>query len=242
MDKSQFRTVFEEIFRKNRLEKCIKNETIEKFAILTELMLETNAVMNITAITDIEKIISLHYADCVMAAAFVDEGATVLDVGCGGGFPVLPLAIVRPDLHLVGLDSTEKKVRYVQKASDELGLSVQTLAGRAEEFSRDPAHREQYDAVISRAVARLHVLDELCLPFVKVGGVFWAMKGAAGAEERAEAAKGCQTLGGEIGWHMEYPLHLLDGSEKRTMIRVDKIAPTPKMYPRTFGAIKKKPL
>ncbi len=242
MDKSQFRAVFEEVFQKNRLEACLRDETIKKFEALTEIMLETNAVMNITAITDIEKIVPLHYADCVMAALYIEEGATVLDVGCGGGFPILPLAIVRPDLRLIGLDSTEKKVRHVQKAADELGLSVQTLAGRAEEFSRNPCHREQYDAVISRAVARLNVLDELCLPFVKVGGTFWAMKGAAGAEERAEAAKGCQILGGEIGWHMEYPLHLLDGSEKRTMIRIDKIAPTPNTYPRQFGTIKKRPL
>ncbi len=203
MDKQQFRAVFEEVFRKNRLEICLQDDVIEKFAALTDRMLATNAVMNITALTTLEKIIPLHYADCVMAAVYIEEGATVLDVGCGGGFPILPLAIVRPDLHLVGLDSTEKKVRYVQKAADELGLSMQTIAGRAEEVSRDPSHRERYDAVISRAVARLNVLDELCLPFVKVGGAFWAMKGAAGAAERAEATKGCRTLGGEIGWQME---------------------------------------
>ena len=242
MDKNQFYHIFADVFKKNNLQIYVKDEIVEKFFLLTELMLQTNTVMNITALTTLEKIIPLHYADCVIPASYVKEGAAVLDVGCGGGFPILPLAIVRPDLHLTGLDSTEKKIRYVQSTANELGLPIQTIHGRAEEIAHDWIHRETYDVVISRAVARLNMLNELCLPFLKPGGTFWAMKGAAGKEEQTEAADGCPKLGGKMGPYIEYPLHLLDGSEQRTMICIDKIAHTPPTYPRSFGAIKKKPL
>ncbi len=242
MDRIQFDTVFKEIFQKNGLEIYIKDNIIEKFATMTEIMLATNAVMNITAITALEKIIPLHYADCVMAAAYINEGATVLDVGCGGGFPILPLAITRPDLKITGLDSTEKKTHYVQKTADTLNLQIKTIYGRAEEIARDPVYREKYDVVISRAVARLNILNELCLPLVKPGGTFLAMKGAAGADERMEAVEGCRRLGGEISHYTEYWLHVQSGTEKRSMVCVDKIKATSAVYPRSFGAIKKKPL
>ncbi len=242
MGRTQFDTLFKEIFQKNGLETYITDEIIEKFAVLTDIMFATNAVMNITAITTLEKIIPLHYADCVMAADYIDRDVSVLDVGCGGGFPILPLAIVRPDLKITGLDSTEKKVNYVKKTADALGLRVQTIHGRAEDIARDPAYREKYDIVISRAVARLNVLNELCLPLVKPGGAFWAMKGAAGIEEHTEAIQGNKKLGGETGRCTEYSLYLQDGAEKRSMICINKIHSTPAMYPRSFGAIKKKSL
>ncbi len=242
MNINLFYEIFIDVFRKNNLEIYLQNSIIEKFATLTDIMLETNAVMNITALTTFEKIIPLHYADCVIAAAHIEKNATVLDVGCGGGFPILPLAIVRPDLKLIGLDSTEKKILYVQRTANTLELPIRTIYGRAEEIARDPAHREKYDIVISRAVARLNILNELCLPLVRPGGTFWAMKGVAGVEERNEAESGCQKLGGIIEHHTEYPLYLTDSVEHRTMIRVNKIIPTPSLYPRSFGIIKKKPL
>ncbi len=242
MDKKQFYEIFTDVFSKNNLDIYLKDDIIKKFAALTDIMLETNAVMNITALTTLEKIIPLHYADCVMVAPYIQEGSTVLDVGCGGGFPILPLAIVRPDLKLTGLDSTEKKVNYVQKAADSLNLSIQTVSGRAEELAHNPNYREKYDVVISRAVARLNILNELCLPLVKPGGAFLAMKGAAGQVELAESISGSQKLGGKIGWHTEYLLRLPDTTEKRMIIRMDKTASTPSAYPRAFGALKKKPL
>jgi 16S rRNA (guanine527-N7)-methyltransferase len=237
-----FETLFRDIFEKNNLENYITDENIRQFEKLTEIMLETNQNMNITAITELEKVIPLHYADCVKVAEYIPQNATVLDVGCGGGYPILPLAIVRPDLRITGLDSTEKKIKYVQKTADQLGLHVQTMAARAEDVAKMSDFRENYDVVIGRAVARLNVLDELCLPFVKIGGRFMAMKGLAGREEYGEAVTGVQRLGGELEDLKEYELALLEGSEKRTLITIRKIASTPREFPRTFGAIKKKPL
>ena len=120
MDYLSFREYFIRIFHKNGLESYITEENIHKFYDLTVNMVETNKVMNITALTTVDKIIPLHYADCVKAAAHIPQNATVADIGCGGGFPILPLAIVRPDLKLVGIDSTEKKIRYVQNTVNEL--------------------------------------------------------------------------------------------------------------------------
>ena len=239
-----FDALFCDIFRKNDLESYINEETVEKFRALTEIMLETNQNMNITAITDVEKIIPLHYADCVKAAAYIPMNAKVLDVGCGGGYPILPLAIVRPDLQITGLDSTEKKILYVQKTANQLGLeeNVSTVSARAEDLAKLPAYRENFDIVIGRAVARLQVLDELCLPFVKLGGQMIAMKGLAGREECEEARNGIQRLGGNVKELVEYDLHLMEQSEKRSLILIEKEANTPKEFPRAFGAIKKKPL
>ena len=205
-------------------------------------MLQTNAVMNITALNTIDKIIPLHYADCVKVAEFIPENARVADIGCGGGFPILPLAIVRPDLKLVGIDSTAKKVRYVQNVADELQLSVTTVAGRAESQELQEEMREDFDVVISRAVARMNLLSELCIPFVKVGGKFIAMKGAAGEEENVEALRGIHMLGGSTESFHRYDLYLHNTSEQRTVIEIRKFQSTPKMYPRPYSAMKKRPL
>ena len=242
MDFLSFQEYFNYIFAKNGLEIYSTDENIRKFYDLTVKMVETNKVMNITALTTMDKIIPLHYADCVKAAALIPQNATVADIGCGGGFPILPLAIVRPDLKLVGIDSTEKKIRYVQNTADELGLAVNAISGRAEDLAKQADYRDGFDAVISRAVARLNILDELCMPFVKVGGEFIALKGAAGQEELTEAQNGIQKLGGQLQSADEYSLFTAEDEEKRVMVRISKISPTPKEYPRAFGAMKKKPL
>lgn len=239
---SEFTNLYTDIFRKNGLDRFIRNDIIVRFEKLTEIMVSTNQVMNITALTTLEKIIPLHYADCVMIEKHIPLNATVLDVGCGGGFPILPLAIVRPDLMITGLDSTDKKIRYVQNTADELGLSVQTLSGRAEDMAKLSDYRDQFDVVVSRAVARLNVLDELCMPFVRVGGSFIAMKGCAGRDEAAEAETGISKLCGSIQNLSEYDLHTENEIEKRVVIQIQKNAVTPKEFPRSFGAIKKKPL
>ena len=239
---SQFKELFTEIFQKNGLENYIQKDTVQKFEKLTEIMIRTNAVMNITALTTMEKIIPLHYADCVKIADRIPEGATVIDVGCGGGFPILPLSIVRPDLKITGLDSTDKKVRYVQSTADELGLKISTISARAEDVAKTPQYRDSFDVAISRAVARMNLLDELCMPFVKIDGVFIAMKGAAGQEELEEAKNGIQRLGGQITGAEEYNLYTGLEEEKRTVIEIRKVTATPKEFPRGFGAIKKKPL
>ncbi len=242
VDEKRFFALFEEIFHKNGLDAYVRAPIMRQFLRLTELMLETNAHMNITALTTLEKIIPLHYADCVKVVSWIRPGTRVLDVGCGGGFPILPLAIVLPEVTFTGLDSTDKKVRYVQKTADTLGLNVRTLYGRAEDLAKQYEHREQYDVVISRAVARLNVLDELCIPFVKVGGRFLAMKGAAGQEEYEEAKQGMETLGCIKESVNSYTLHTHDDTEARTTVCVQKEHSTPSIYPRAFGIMKKKPL
>lgn len=244
MEFSQFKSLFTEIFQLNLLESYITNENIEKFHALTQLMLEKNAVMNITAIRDVEKIIPLHYADCAMIAPHISQGAKVMDVGCGGGFPTLPLAIIRPNITIVGVDSTEKKVKYVTDTAKTLGLSnVSTISARAEELVHMPNMRENFDVVTSRAVARLNILNELCMPFLKVGGQFIVMKGAVGQEELQEACNGIKTLGGQVVLNQNANLILNKSeAEKRVIIVVNKTVQTPLQYPRQFGQIKKKPL
>lgn len=244
MEFSQFKSLFTEIFQLNLLESYIANENIEKFYDLTRLMLEKNAVMNITAIRDVEKIIPLHYADCAMIAPYIPQNTNVMDIGCGGGFPTLPLAIIRPDITIIGVDSTEKKVKYVADTAKALGLSnVSTISARAEELVHMPNMRESFDVVTSRAVARLNILNELCMPFLKVGGQFIVMKGAAGQEELQEACGGIKTLGGQVVLNQSTNLILHEmEKEKRVIVVVNKIMSTPSQYPRQFGQIKKKPL
>ena len=244
MDFLSFKQIFIEIFQKNQLDEYVKDDIIEKFFNLTCLMLEKNSVMNITAIKEIEKIIPLHYADCLKVAPYIPQGAKVIDIGCGGGFPSLPLAIVRPDVTIVGVDSTAKKVAYVAETAKTLGLdNLSTISARAEELITMPQMRESFDVVISRAVARLHILDELCLPFIKIGGKAIFMKGAAGNEELVEAESGIKKLGGDHIQIVEDDLWVTnDIKEVRVQILIEKASNTPAQYPRQFGQIKKKPL
>jgi 16S rRNA (guanine527-N7)-methyltransferase len=229
------------ILKENGLEEFATDALAERFSELTDRLLAYNEGVNLTAITDPEQIILRHYADCLKAVHAFPQNAKVLDVGCGGGFPCLPLAIARPDLTVVGLDSTEKKLRFVESAAKGMGLRLSTVAGRAEELSHTEM-RESFDVVTARAVAALNVLSEWCLPFVKVGGIFLAMKGVAGFEEYQEAEIGIEKLGGREEQSLQYDLHLLDQSEKRTLIQIRKEYKTPREFPRVFGAIKKRPL
>lgn len=249
MEKQGFISLFKQFLTLHEMDTLLTDGQIEQFYDLTCYMTEKNQVMNITAIREVERIIPLHYMDCLLAVRYIPHGAKVLDIGCGGGFPTLPLAIACPDITVIGVDSTEKKVRYVQETADRLGLKVSTIAARAEELAQDPLYREQFDIVTSRAVARLHILDELCLPFVRIGGQAVILKGAAGAEELEEATVGIETLGGDINDLEELTLMVTDGlnvpekvTEQRAVILIDKVRKTPVNYPRSFGQIKKKPL
>lgn len=242
-DMKRFSELFAEIFEKNGLSGLVTQDVTDKFAALTDIMLETNEHMNITAIKEVEKVIPLHYADCALTAGLIPEGASVLDVGCGGGFPTLPLAILRPDLTITALDSTEKKVRYVEQTAKELGLTIKTLCGRAEDLAAaNTGYRERFDVVTSRAVARFNILDELCLPFVNKDGLFICMKASAGHEELSEAEKGIVRLGGQVEQVQDMKLQLLDKKEERCLITIRKVKYTPGAYPRQFAKIKKAPL
>lgn len=227
---------------------ALSDNSIEEFAPLAdkfrrygELLRDTNEKYNLTAITDDSGMAYKHFADCLMAARYYPEGATVLDVGCGGGFPTLPLAIARPDLTITAMDSTAKKLGFIDEVCEELGLTnVTTVCARAEEAGQGQM-RESFDIVTARAVARLNILSEWCSPMVKVGGSFIALKGKDGMTELAEAKNAFSVLN-LTGAAEEYTLNTPDGEQGRCVITARKTAHTPPAYPRNGGKIKKKPL
>ena len=248
MDNCQFRALLSEALQINGMAAHIIDDIINKFRHLTERMLQVNSVMNITRITEQSDIILRHYIDSLTLLPYLPEGATVLDVGCGGGFPCLPIAIVRPDLQITAMDSTEKKVRYVNETASMLGLTnLQAITARAEEAAAPGSPlREHFDVVASRAVARLQILDELCLPFVKVGGSFVAMKGGRAAEELAEAKKGCALLGASepilLPCSVIPPEGVEATPEEHALIIARKERKSLEIYPRKYAQILKKPL
>lgn len=214
---------------------------------LTLRMLEVGERMNLTTIREPHDIVMRHYVDSLTVAAYIPEGAAVLDIGCGAGFPCLPLALARPDLHITAIDSTEKKIRYVAETADMLGICADRLSARAmraeEGGSVGGELREKFNIVISRAVARLSVLGEIALPCLRVGGQLIALKGERAEEEVAEA-KGLRVLGGGQAVILPATLTPPDGREadRHTLVVIEKTERTPKTYPRKYAQILKKPL
>lgn len=219
----------------------LTDEQLKLFENLSELLVEQNKTMNLTAITDPDGIAVKHFADSISALSAYEfaPNAKVLDVGTGAGFPSIPLLIARPDLEMTMIDSTAKKLKYVASTVEKLGLTAEVLHTRAEEAGQNKEYREKFDIVCSRAVAALNVLCEYCLPFVKVGGVFLAMKAAKAQEEIADAKNAINTLGGKIV--AEKSFSLSDGGE-RTIVVIKKISQVPPKYPRVSAQIAKKPL
>lgn len=219
----------------------LTDEQLSLFEKLSELLVEQNKTMNLTAITDPDGIAVKHFADSISALSAYGfaENSKVLDVGTGAGFPSIPLLIARPDLEMTMIDSTAKKLKYVASTVETLGLSAEVLHTRAEEAGQNKEYREKFDIVCSRAVAALNVLCEYCLPFVKVGGVFLAMKAAKVQEEIADARNAIKTLGGKIVAEKSFTLS--DGGE-RTIVVIKKISQIPPKYPRVSAQIAKKPL
>ena len=205
-----------------------------------KLLLETNKVMNLTAITDPADVATLHFLDCAALLTLADfHGKTVVDVGTGAGFPGMPLRLVEPTIRLTLLDSLGKRIHFLQTVCDELGLTdVACIHGRVEEFAAE--HRGSYDLAVSRAVASLPVLAELSLPLVKVGGSFLAMKSVDSDQELAAAETALRTLGGETAQVRDYAIPGTD--VRHRLVLVKKIRETPKKYPRLFAKIKKNPL
>lgn len=204
------------------------------------LLMETNKVMNLTAITDPADIAALHFLDSAALLTLEDfRDKTVVDVGTGAGFPGLPLKILEPTIHLTLLDSLGKRVQFLERVCQELGLAdVACIHGRAEEFAA--AHRESFDLAVSRAVAALPVLCELCLPLVRPGGKFLAMKSVDSDQELESARHAIEILGGTVSGVRDYAI---PGTEVRhRLILVKKVKKTPEKYPRMFAKIKKNPL
>ena len=220
------------------LENGIPAEKIPLFERYAEMICETNKSFNLTRILSEEDMAVKHFLDSVAAAEFIPAGAKVIDVGTGAGFPIVPLAILREDLVCTAVESSEKKMGFVQRVADELKLNLTCICTRAEELAALNAHREQYDRCVSRAVAALPVLLELGLPFVKQGGSMLAYKGALAAEEVAAAKNAAVTLGAA-------PALLQNANIAGTshcIVEYKKAKPTPKKYPRRFAQIKAKPL
>lgn len=205
-----------------------------------ETLLERNRVMNLTAITSESDVAQLHFLDSCALTMFADfHGKSVIDVGTGAGFPGLPLRLVEPSLKLTLLDAQRKRVDFLREVRDALKLSgVDCVQERAEVYAAQ--HRERFDFAVSRAVAALPVLAELCLPLVRVGGAFLAMKSVNCDAELSSAAHAIRTLGGHVQQVSDYTI---PGSDiPRRVIVIEKRHATPSGYPRAFGKIKKNPL
>lgn len=200
-------------------------------------VVEQNKVMNLTAITEPDQVAKLHLLDCLTVLTMADlKGKTLIDVGCGAGFPGVPLKIACPELKLTLLDSLGKRVNWLEHTLPELGVEAECVTARAEEAVAD--RRERYDFATSRAVARLNILLELTAAYVKVGGAVLAMKGAAGKEELDEAKNAIRQLGLKVERTEVFPM---DGTE-HMVILLRKVAPTPARFPRRYAKIKQSPL
>jgi 16S rRNA (guanine527-N7)-methyltransferase len=215
----------------------LTEKTAEKLCQFGEAVVKQNEVMNLTAITEPSQVAKLHLLDSLTVAKTVDlKGKRVIDVGCGAGFPGVPVQIACPEAKVTLLDSLGKRMAWLEQILPQLGVNAQCVTARAEEYAAK--HRESYDYATSRAVARLNILLELTAPFVKVGGAVLAMKGAAAREELEEAKNAITKLGLKLETVADYPM---DGTA-HTVLVLRKVKPTPPQYPRRFAKIKQSPL
>lgn len=235
---------------KNILEKAIEDYQVQpdpqqysQFELYYKLLVEWNEKINLTAITDPQGVAVKHFADSLAFFNYigaVPEGASVIDIGTGAGFPGVVLKIVRPDIKLTLLDSLNKRFLFLRELTAQLGLDATFLQGRAEVYGQDIDYREGYDFVVSRAVAQLNVLSEYCLPFARLSGRFVAFKGGSCEEEVQNAKHAIQVLGGKLQRVHTFELPMDGGS--RSLVEIEKVQPTSDQYPRNNGRIKSKPL
>ena len=210
----------------------LDDEMLQRFEIYFKLLVEWNEKMNLTAITDEHGVAVKHFADSLTLYNFVD-------VGTGAGFPGVVLKIARPDIKLTLLDSLNKRLTFLDTVLNDTGLDSELVHSRAEEGGKNKFYREKFDIAVSRAVARLNVLCEYCLPYVRVGGLFVAMKGPNADEELDGAENALKLLGGKVEKVHKFNLPCDEG--ERTIIVIKKVKPTPKQYPRISGKIKSQP-
>ena len=215
----------------------LPEETCQRLCAFGQAVVEQNKVMNLTAITEPTQVAKLHLLDSLSVLSVKDlAGKKVIDVGCGAGFPGVPLKIACPDMQLTLLDSLGKRMHWLEEVLPTLGVEAECVTARAEEAVAQ--RREQYDVATSRAVARLNILLELTAPYVKLGGFVLAMKGTAAEEELQEAQKAIRVLGLATRQVKTFPV---DGTA-HTVIVLEKVAPTPAKYPRRYAKIKAEPL
>ncbi|MEW4221108.1 16S rRNA (guanine(527)-N(7))-methyltransferase RsmG [Rossellomorea marisflavi] len=221
----------------------LSSEQLAQFEKYHELLVEWNEKMNLTAITDKEEVYLKHFYDSISAAFYVDFNSitSLCDVGAGAGFPSIPIKICFPHLHVSIVDSLNKRITFLNHLSDQLGLeNTHFHHDRAETFGKNKDHREAYDMVTARAVARMSVLSELCLPLVKKGGYFIAMKAASVNDEMDKAKKAITTLGGKTEQVDSFLLP--EENSERTIVQIKKVKDTPNKYPRKPGTPNKLPL
>ena len=218
----------------------LSEKQIKQFELYYTTLIEWNQKMNLTAITQKEDVYLKHFYDSLtISFDYPLEQQSLCDIGAGAGFPSIPLKIVYPNLKITIVDSLTKRITFLKHLANVLELeNVTAISARAEEYAKD--YRESFDIVTARAVARLNILDELCLPLVKINGDFITLKGLKAQEELKEAKAGIEKLGGKVTKEIDFTL--TDENDYRSNIYIHKIKKTPSLYPRTFGKIKKKPL
>jgi 16S rRNA (guanine527-N7)-methyltransferase len=221
----------------------LNNTQVKQFMKYKELLKEWNEKINLTAITDDEGIIKKHFIDSIsiLNSGVIKDNISVIDVGTGAGFPGIPIKIIMPSVRVVLLDSLNKRINFLNTVISELGLSgIEAVHGRAEDFARKDKFRESFDIATARAVANLAVLSEYCIPYVKVGGYFVALKGPAAQEELSESKNAIGTLGGKFLRVVETKIP--EEEIKHNLVVVEKLTATQDKYPRKAGQIEKKPI
>ena len=221
----------------------VTNEQLNKFAIFDDFLIDYNEKINLTRIVEPMEVAVKHFGDslALLSQTTLFFGAKVIDVGAGAGFPGIPVAIMRPDLRITLVDSLRKRTIFLSELTERLSLNnVDVVWGRAEDIGQNTQYREKYDIVIARAVAPLNVLAELCLPLIRIGGFFIALKGPKVESEVSAAEKAIARLGGKIDSFDAVLLPLIDDS--RSLVNVSKTSSTPGTYPRKAGVPERQPL
>ena len=241
MEYREYKELLYKAFEQNSLSHLLCEENSEKLYKFSNILVETNKTFNLTAITEEKEVILKHFVDCASISKHIPANSKLIDVGCGAGFPSLPIAILRNDVTVTSLDSTTKKIDFINRTAKELLLNnIVAISARAEDFAKN--NREKFDVATSRAVARLNILDELCLPLVKVDGLFIAMKSSRGETEFSEAKFSIGKLGAKLEFVEKNALNFGEASIERETYIFRKLRKTPTQYPRIYSQIAKKPL
>ena len=242
MTNNEYSAYLASVLTENGLERLATAEICAKLSSFCDYLLEQNKLFNLTAIKTPEGAALLHFADSLTLSEYLPEGAKILDIGSGAGFPAIPIAIARPDIHVTALDSTQKRVNFINSAAKMLDLDNLTAVCHRAEDVTGSEFKESFDIVTARAVAAYPILLELCLPAVKVGGRFVAMKSKDVSRETMGIEKVQKLLSISSPRFNNSELHHMDESFERCIVEITKLAQTPPKYPRVYAQIKKKPI